>query len=202
MTGNESALWQGARIGLLGGTFDPPHTGHVQMAQAARTTLDLDRVLFSVAPRPPHKDAAGTSDLAHRIEMVRLAIDGAPGLDITRIEEAHDVSFTVDLLRACSAKTRADLYFILGADSLAELHTWKDPEEILRLATLVVFSRDEFPPYLDIPGTAGMVVFESPRIDVSSTALRQSLAGGAAPSGSLVRAVADYAGRHRLYRGE
>jgi nicotinate-nucleotide adenylyltransferase len=100
------------------------------MAQHARTTLGLDRVLFSVAPRPPHKDEAATTPLAHRIEMTRLAIENAAGLHLTRIEESNDVSFTVDLLRACRARTRAGLYFIIGADSLAEFPGWKDPEEI------------------------------------------------------------------------
>jgi nicotinate-nucleotide adenylyltransferase len=194
----EAELWQGARIGVFGGTFDPPHSGHVRMAQHARETLGLDRVLFSVAPRPPHKDAASTVALQHRVAMVRLAIEGAERVHLTQVEEAHGVSFTVDLLRACRGRTAADLYFLMGADSLAELSTWKDPGEILRLATLVVFPRDGLSIRLDVPGPAGVIVFESPRIDVSSTDLRRLLAAGA-PVESLAPAVAEYARRHRLY---
>jgi nicotinate-nucleotide adenylyltransferase len=201
MTGGETALWQGSRIGVFGGTFDPPHKGHLGMARHARATLGLDRVLFSVAPRPPHKSAPATTPLEHRIEMMRLALGSEPWLALTRIEEDHDVSFTVDLLRACRSRTRADLYFIIGADSLAELPTWREPEEILRLATLVVFARDDSTLRLEVAGPSAVVVFEEPRFDVSSTAVRRRLRAGE-PAGDLVGAdVAAYATRHGLYPG-
>jgi nicotinate-nucleotide adenylyltransferase len=199
MSAREVDLWRGARIGVLGGTFDPPHSGHVQMARQARDALGLDRVLFSVAPRPPHKHSSATTPYPHRVEMVRLAIEGAAGLHLTRIEEPHDVSFTVELLRACRARTSADLYFIIGADSLAEIPGWKEPAEILRLATLVVFARGDAPLRLGVEGPAALVVFES-RLDVSSTSLRAQLAAGTAPAASVAPAVADYATRHALYR--
>lgn len=200
MSSAEALLWTGARIGLIGGTFDPPHAGHVAMARHAREVLGLDRVLFSVAPRPPHKETAGMTPLEHRLEMVRIAIDGADGLHLTRIEESHDVSFSVDLLHASRMRTRADLYFIIGADSLAELPGWKDPAEILRLATLVVFARDDTPLRLDVPGLAGVIIFEAPKIDVSSTSLRRQLAAGGATGPALAPGVAEYATRHALYR--
>jgi nicotinate-nucleotide adenylyltransferase len=170
------------------------------MAQHARATLGLDRVIFSVAPRPPHKRSDTTSPLEHRREMVRIAIAGDEGLAVTRIEETQDLSYTVDLLGRCRTLTRADLYFILGADSLAEFATWKAPQEILRLVTLVVFARGDTPLVLDVPGPAALVVFESPRIDVSSSELRHHLAtSGAAPEW-LAPAVASYALEHGLYR--
>jgi nicotinate-nucleotide adenylyltransferase len=193
-------LWRGDRIGVFGGTFDPPHAGHVGMARHARETLGLDRVVFSVAPRPPHKSAAHTSSFDHRFEMVRRAIDGTDGLCVTRIEDEHDVSFTVDLLRACRARTRADLYFIIGADSLVELPTWKEPGEILRLATLVVFARDQAALRLEVPGPSALVVFDAPTFEVSSTLVRRRLAAGD-NAGALVSAtVAEYAATHHLYR--
>ena len=135
MTVDAAALWSGDRIGLMGGTFDPPHTGHVSMAREARRALALDRVLFSVAPRPPHKLHEPTSPLDHRVRMVEIAIEHEDSLAITHMEEAHEPSYTVDFLRACRMRTRADLYFIMGADSLAELSTWKEPGEILRVTT-------------------------------------------------------------------
>jgi nicotinate-nucleotide adenylyltransferase len=199
---DEAALWAGERIGLFGGTFDPPHTGHVNMAQHARRVLGLDRVLFSVAPRPPHKLDTTTSPLEHRLRMVEIAIQNHEGLGLTRIEETHETSYTVDLLRACRTRTRADLYFIVGADSLAELSTWREPEEILRLATLVVFARDEIPMRLDVPGPAALVMFENPRIDVSSTSARADLAAGRDVNGSLPPGVAEYAIGHGLYRAD
>jgi len=200
MRHNEAALWSGDRIGVIGGTFDPPHTGHVAMAQAARRSLGLDRVLFSVAPRPPHKLDEPTSPLEHRVRMVEIAIEHEEGLAITRIEESHDVSYTVDMLRACRLQTRADIYFILGADSLVELASWKEPAEILRLATLVVFPRGDIAARLDVPGPAAVVFFESPRIDVSSTGVRASLAAGRDADGALAAGVAVYALQHALYR--
>ena len=200
MTHDETDLWRGDRIGVFGGTFDPPHTGHVRMAQHARETLGLDRVLFSVAPRPPHKSFDRMSTLQHRSEMVKLAIDGVDGLGLTHIEEEHETSYTVDLLRACRARTRADLYFIAGGDSLSELSAWKEPGEILALATLVVFAREHGPKRLDVPGPAAVVMFESPTFDVSSTAVRRQLAAGESAGDAVGPRVAAYATQHRLYR--
>lgn len=200
MTVDAPALWSGERIGLIGGTFDPPHTGHVSMAREARRALALDRVLFSVAPRPPHKLHEPTSALDHRVRMVEIAIEHEDGLAITHMEEAHEPSYTVDFLRACRMRTRADLYFIMGADSLAELSTWKEPGEILRLASLVVFPRDGIAMHLDVPGPAALVMFEHPRLDVSSTAVRASLASGRDVNGALPAGVAAYARAHGLYR--
>lgn len=200
MTQNDAALWAGERIGIMGGTFDPPHTGHVSMAREARRALDLDRVLFSVAPRPPHKLNEPTTPLEHRVRMVEIAIAHEDGVLLTRIEDAHETSYTVDLLRACRMRTRASLYFLLGADSLAELSTWKDPEEILELATLVVFPRDDISMRLGVSGPAALVMFESPRIDVSSTSVRASLASGRDMNGALPSGVAAYAREHGLYR--
>jgi len=129
--------------------------------------------------------------------MVRLAIAGADGIALTRIEEPHDPSYTADLLRACHFRTRADLYFIIGADSLAELPSWKDPAEIVRLATLVVFPRDHRPVFLGVPGDASLAVFEAPVIDVSSSGIRASIRAGEVPRDSLAPAVAAYIGAAR-----
>jgi nicotinate-nucleotide adenylyltransferase len=200
MRHNEAALWAGNRIGVIGGTFDPPHTGHVAMAQTARRSLTLDRVLFSVAPRPPHKQGEPTSPLEHRVRMVEIAIENEDGLAITRIEESNDVSYTVDMLRACRLQTRADIYFIMGADSLVELAAWKEPAEILRLATLVVFPRGDIAARLDVDGPAALVMFESPRIDVSSTEVRSRFVAGQNADGALPAGVAAYAREHGLYR--
>lgn len=191
--------WEGSRVGILGGTFDPPHVGHVRMAVAARDALGLDRVFFSPAPRPPHKGGAEASPYAHRVAMVEAAIAGEEHLAVTRIEEAHDTSYTVLLLRACRERTSADLYFIMGADSLAELASWRDPEEVMRLATLVVFPRGRGVVRAPAAREASLVVFEAPVIDVSSTAIRSRLERGETGADGLAPAVERYLAQHRLY---
>lgn len=191
--------WSGDRIGILGGTFDPPHVGHTAMARAARDVLGLDRVLFSPAPHPPHKSDADTTPLDHRAAMVEAAIAGEERMALAGVEDAHATSYTVDLLRAGRALSAADFYFILGADSLAELASWRDPVEIMRLATLVVFPRRDVPARAPVAGDAALVVFETPVVDVSSTEIRSRLERGEAPSAGLSPAVALYIAHHRLY---
>ncbi len=196
---SESAIWSGHRVGILGGTFDPPHLGHTRMAEAARETLGLERVVFSAAVNPPHKRGAAATAYPHRAAMLDLAVAGLDGAAVTRVEESHDPSYTIDLLRACRALTAADLYFIIGADSLLEFATWKDPEEILQLCTLVVFPRGNAAMTLPVGGDASIVVFEEPVIDVSSTEIRQLAARGGLPGGVVAPAVASYIARHGLY---
>ena len=191
--------WSGDRIGILGGTFDPPHVGHTAMARAARDVLGLDRVLFSPAPHPPHKSDADTTPLEHRAAMVEDAIAGEERMGLAGIEDAHATSYTVDLLRACRALTAADLYFILGGDSLAELPSWRDPAEIVRLATLVVFPRRVASAQVPVTGDVSLIVFEVPVVDVSSTEIRSRLERGETPAAGLSPAVALYIERHRLY---
>jgi len=193
--------WRGARIGILGGTFDPPHVAHVRMGVAARDALSLDRVFYSPAPHPPHKRGEPVLPWEHRRAMIAAAVADEPGLAVTDIESGHDPSYTVDLLRAAAARTSADLYLIVGADSLAAFGAWHEPLEILRLCTLVVFPRDDRAPRLALDGPASLVVFESPRLDVSSSAVRDALATGDAGGARLVPApVAAYIARYQLYR--
>ena len=202
MTPESNQAWEGRRIGILGGTFDPPHVGHTRMAAIARDVLDLDRVLLSPAPHPPHKSDADTTPYAHRVAMVEAAVAGEGHIHAAAIEDAHSVSYTVDLLRACRRRTEADLYFILGADSLAELSSWRDPVEIMRLATLVVFPRAAARVGVEqAPAApqASLVIFESLVIDVSSTAIRARLERGESAGAGLAGPVAAYIARHGLY---
>jgi nicotinate-nucleotide adenylyltransferase len=204
MTPAAEEHWEGRRIGILGGTFDPPHVGHTRMAAVARDVLDLDFVLLAPAPHPPHKPDTDTTPLAHRTAMVEAAIAGEERLRTTHIEDPDATSYTVDLLRAARARASADLYFILGADSLAELSSWRDPGEIMRLATLVVFPRRTGTTpsaVVRAPDAreASLVVFESPVIDVSSTAIRAELARGATSVAGVAPPVMEYITRHGLY---
>ena len=193
--------WSGARIGVLGGTFDPPHAAHVRMAAVARDTLALDRVFFSPAPHPPHKQGEAVTRWEHRRGMVAAAILGEGRMALTDIERTHQPSYTVDLVRAAVSRTAADLYFIAGADSLANFASWRDPQEILRLCTLVVFPRDDRVPRLTVTGPAALVVFGAPRLDVSSTGVRAALEAGELPGDDVLPpAVAGYIARNHLYR--
>lgn len=192
-------------LGLFGGTFDPPHVGHLALAEWARERLRLDRVLFIPAGRPPHKRRRPISSPAARLEMTRLATRGHPGFGVSTLElEADGPSFTVDTLRAIGARhPRARLFLLVGADSLDEFRTWRSPEEILALATLAVAAR---------PGSGraatrawarrrGVVWLGNPGLEVSSSLVRERARAGRSVRYLVPDAVARYIARHRLYRG-
>ena len=175
-----------ARTAILGGTFDPPHVAHVEMAQTAAVMMGFDQVLLTPAYEPPHKHGADVSPFEIRLEMTMLAAAGYKNIGVSTVEKRRGgCSFTVDLLRDFRESSNDDLYFILGADSLRDFPTWKDPKEILRLATIVVFPRGGQSLRLEIEGEANLVVFEKPVIDVSSHDIRKRYRAGA-PVESLV----------------
>ena len=130
------------KLGILGGTFNPIHNGHLAMAEAARKAHGLDTVLFVPAPRPPHKD----QDLAaveDRLEMVRIAVPGHAGFEVSDIEVARPgISYTVDTLEALqSLHPDAELFFIIGEDSIPELPGWRHTQRILEVARVVAVNR-------------------------------------------------------------
>ena len=133
------------RIGLFGGTFDPPHLGHLVLAEWARMRLRLDRVVFMPAGTPPHKRGRRLTDAAHRLAMTRLAVRGNPAFVVSAFEARRaGPSFTVDTLRHLRGRQPgARFYLLMGADSLADFPTWHQPGEIARLATLVVAARPD-----------------------------------------------------------
>jgi len=182
-----------SRMGIIGGTFDPPHNAHVVMAETALREIPLDKVLFMPSPDPPLKDAARITRYDDRVEMVRLALEGRVGLEISLLEEFRTgPSYTVDLLRQFRRVMGGEPFLILGADSVCDLPRWKEPEAILGLATLVVFPRTGYSSRLTVKGDASVVLFESPVIDVSSTELRARIRGGAAVRGLLPDPVIEF----------
>ena len=188
------------RIGLLGGTFDPPHVAHVAMADAAREHLGLDRVLFVPAMSPPHKSPDSLSSYDHRLRMTEIAAQ-AIGAEVSRAEEKRDgPSFTVDLLREFRAQGDVDLYFIMGADSLRDLPLWREAEAILDLCTLVIFPRDDIPVVSTVGERASLVIFEEPKIEVASHEIREILGRGESARGLVPQAVLDYIEETGLYR--
>jgi len=187
-----------AKIGILGGSFDPPHIGHVAVAEAAKDQLDLAKVLFMPAPRPPHKDAEGSWET--RLEMARLAVEDVVGVEISRHEvETPGSSYTVEMLRRYRELYDDEIYFILGADSLRDLPGWRDPQTILELATIVVFPRNDIAPVLEVQGDASVVVFERPVIDVSSSDIREKRRRGESIESLVPPAVHGYILDHSLY---
>ena len=189
-----------ARIGILGGSFDPPHNAHLAMARAARDRIPLDRVLFMPAPEPPHKRGAPMTPYETRVKMVALAIDGESGIELSRLEEFHEgPSYTVELLKHCHRELGEELYFIVGADSASELATWRDPTRVLQLATLVVFPRTGYESRIPVDGEASVVLFEEPVIDISSSEIREHVGEPGFLAKHLPKAVQSFILDNSLY---
>ncbi len=132
-----------ARIGILGGTFDPPHNGHIALAFAALAQLQLDRIIFIPANKPPHKPETVISSANDRLNMLRLAIDSIKDFDLSEIElHRPGNSYTIETLSELKAVYPDDeFYFIIGADNVAEMEGWHKPEEIFKLATIAAANR-------------------------------------------------------------
>jgi nicotinate-nucleotide adenylyltransferase len=199
-----------ARVGLLGGTFNPPHLGHLLCAQEARLGLGLDRVLLVPAATPPHKAVEAEPGVGHRIAMCELAVAEDDRLGVSRADaERGGPAYTVELLRDLLATAPEDeLTFIVGGDMAAALPAWREPEAILALARLGVAEREGVR-RADIAerlgGLAGVperiAFFDMPRIDVSSSLLRRRAAAGLTLRYLTPAAVAAYVAREGLYRG-
>lgn len=198
------------RLGLLGGTFDPPHYGHLIAAQEAQWRLNLDRVLFLPACQNPLKQDEPTSAAEHRIRMVELAIGEVDMFELSRADlERPGPSYTVDLLRLLRQQhgASAELFFLAGADLLPELPAWHRPAEVLALATLVIVSRPGWPqPNLDelertFPsGRDRACVLSMPGVDISSTEIRERVRLGQPIRFLTSPGVAEYIRASGLYR--
>ena len=131
------------KIGILGGTFDPVHNAHIEIANQALKQFDLDKVFLMPTPNPPHKSKNFITDILHRMNMLNLAIDGMSGLEVSDFESASGkVTYTADTLKALARLYPDDeLFFIIGSDSLATFTSWYKPAEILKYAKLLVARR-------------------------------------------------------------
>ena len=200
------------RIGVLGGTFDPIHIGHLLIAETVRDEMGLDTVLFVPAAVPPHKRGRALAEAADRLEMVRLAIAGNPAFEVNDIEiQRGGVSYTVETVEALRAARgdAARLFLIVGADSVRELATWKDIDHLVHLCTFVVVARPGFR-IEDLvregiglaPDTRQRVLrhyVDAVRVDVSSTGLRVRLAEGKSVRYRLPEAVERHIRTKGLY---
>jgi nicotinate-nucleotide adenylyltransferase len=198
------------KIGVLGGTFDPVHTGHVRMAGEARKALGLAEVIFVPAGQPMLKSVDRIITTAgQRVEMLRLALIGKPYFKISYTEiERPGPSYTVDTLEAITKRygDQVGLYFILGWDSLAQLTDWREPGRIVAMCHLVAVPRPGYPrPDLSIlekkiPGVSPKVTFlDKPNLDISATMIREKLVRGEAIDRLVPSPVAEYIKKYRLY---
>lgn len=198
------------RLGVLGGTFDPPHVGHLILVEEARTRLDLGKVIFVPAGDPWRKAAQEVTAAEHRLAMVRLMLGSDPYFEVSTLEvERAGPSYTVDTLEALHQQhgPGLELYFILGEDALHDLPHWKEPARILSLAWLAVARRPAGEGWSDadleaaVPGVSERIVpLPMPTVDISSTDLRERAHAGLSLRYLVPLGVEEYIRRHGLYR--
>jgi nicotinate-nucleotide adenylyltransferase len=196
-------------LGLLGGSFDPIHNGHLYLAEQARDALNLNRIILVPAFIPPHKTDRALSDPAQRLEMIRLAIAGRDWLEVDEREiQRGGISYTVDTVRALAgASPEAELYFLIGSDSLRELGTWRAIHEIARIVTFVTVPRDDRKiPSIDpllkekLKGTPlETISLDVPPLEISSSRIRDAVCRGNPILDLVPAAVAEYIERNGLY---
>ena len=198
-----------SRVGILGGTFNPPHIGHLLCAEEALAQLELDEVLLMPVAAPPHKQITCDPGVDHRVAMCRLAAGGEPGLSVSLAEvQRGGPSYTVDTLRDLHARSPgSELTFIVGGDMARSLPAWRQPETVLDLAVLAVAERegvrrrDIAESLAGVRGAAERVrFFDMPRVDVSSSLIRHRVAAGRSIRHLVPAAVAAYIADHSLYR--
>ncbi len=198
------------RLGILGGTFDPVHLGHLAAAEEAAYRFDLKRVLLLPARHQPLKEHDPWTTDEHRLAMLRLAVDGNPRLAISTLElERAAPSYTVDTLRLLGAAhdPSCELYFLLGIDAVNALDRWREPAALLRLARLVAMSRSDVrePNWTMLrglePDVEGRIdLLAVPDIDINSRELRRRVAAGEPIRYQVPDPVWAYIGEHGLYQ--
>jgi nicotinate-nucleotide adenylyltransferase len=198
-----------SQLGILGGTFDPPHYGHLALAENARAQLGLDRVLFVLAGHPPHKPDRPIAPAGHRLAMVDAAIAGNPAFAVSRVDlDRPGPHYTVDTLTLLQQKhPDAELFFLMGGDSLAQFLSWHDPAGIVRQARLAVMRRPGYE--LDrerleqaIPEARERLVWlDAPHLDIASSDLRRRVREGLPLRYLVPPLVETYIRDHHLYTG-
>ncbi len=199
---------QHERLGLFGGTFDPPHVGHLILASEARSQLDLTRVLWTVTPAPPHKQDQLITALQHRLAMVKLAIQDNPLFEISNIElDRPGPHYTVDTIRLLAEQNpSAEIVPIIGGDSLNDLPTWHQPKELVYAAHWVgVMRRPGEDPDLkdlerELPGISSKVHYvDAPLLEIASREIRSRVASGRPYRYYLPNPVYEYIEQNHLY---
>ena len=198
------------KIGIMGGTFDPVHYGHLVAAEGARHQFSLDRVIFIPAARPPHKGNREISDPVHRLKMVGLATGSNPNFEVSDIEiNRQGLSYTIDTVNYLrSTRTDSDIYFITGADAVLEILTWYQVEALLGLCCFIAATRPGYrlenlsESLHGLPGyfIRKISVMEVPALAISSTDIRDRVRNGMPIKYLLPENVEEYINRNGLYR--
>ena len=190
------------RLGIFGGSFDPPHLGHVLAATDALEHLSLDRIVWVPAATQPLKAGKVVGSADHRLAMVRLTVDHDERFEADEIEiERKGLSFTVETLEHFAIRyPKAERHLLVGADVLETFHQWREPKRVLELAHLAVLERQGEPARLPKELEAGVSRLPTRRIDISSTEIRDRVHRGLSLRGFVTDSVAEYIGRCGLYR--
>jgi nicotinate-nucleotide adenylyltransferase len=196
------------RLGIFGGAFNPPHIGHLILAQEAHAQLDLDRVVLVPTARPPHRQIEDDPGAETRAEMCELAAQGDERLAVSRLElQREGPSYTADTLAELKRESPdAELFLLLGGDQAAALGAWHEPQAVLDRATVAVAERDEFrredicDRLAAFGGRDVLTFFAMPGVDVSSTMVRRRARDGDPIRYLVPDAVASYIERHGLYK--
>lgn len=198
-------------IGIIGGTFNPIHNGHLKLAEVAREIFNLDKIVFIPTGTPPHKGLTELVEKEHRYNMVKLAIKGTKGFDISRIElNRSGYSYAIDTFNILKKKygKGTKLYYIMGLDSINEILSWKKPIELLKICNFIVATRPKskirtfkrllkFPPIAKYSAHIHLIEMN---MDISASDIRKKIKSDGVPSGILPKAVADYISKNKLYK--
>ncbi|MBZ0298217.1 MAG: nicotinate-nucleotide adenylyltransferase [Anaerolineae bacterium] len=195
------------RVGILGGTFDPPHIGHLILGEYAADALGLARLLYIPAADPPHKQHEKKTPVEHRLAMLRLALVDNPRFELSRVDlDRAGPHYSLDTVRIVRQQyPQAEIYFVMGGDSLRDLPEWHRPTEFIQLCKLAVMSRPgaEVSPDMHeavLPGLAQRVVMiAAPQIEISSTDIAQRLSEGRSVRYLLPDSVRAYVQQNHLY---
>lgn len=186
------------QIGILGGNFNPIHNAHLIVADQVRQQLGLDKVFLMPEYLPPHVDTKSTIDEKHRLEMVKLAIDSAEGLDVETLElERKGVSYTYDTMKLLIEKNPdVDYYFIIGADMVDYLPKWHKIDELVKMVQFVGVQRPKYKAGTSYP----LIWVDVPLMDISSSMIRQFIKSKRQPNYLIPKAVLEYINKEGLYK--
>ena len=196
------------RIGLFGGTFDPPHLGHLILASEAQSQLELDRLLWILTPEPPHKQEQLITSIDHRLAMVELAIKDNPAFELSRIElDRPGPHYTLDTIKLIAEQNpNADIIPVIGGDSLRDLPKWHEPQKLVYACHWIgVMRRPNEESNLDelesqLPGISSKVHYvDAPLLEIASREIRSRIAKGHSVRYYLPATVYEYINQHHLY---